>query len=116
MDSTVKPISAAPFSAACKRLHALFQVARDVLDHHDGIVHHETGGDRQRHQRQVVEAVVQQVHHAERADQRDGHRHAGNEGTSAGLRRNANTTRITRNTEINSVRSTSCTEARMVTV
>ena len=79
MVSTVKPISCAPFSAACERVHALFQIARDVLDHHDGVVHHEAGGNGQRHQRKIVEAVAQQVHHAERADQRDRHRHAGNE-------------------------------------
>jgi hypothetical protein len=32
-----------------------FQMARDVLHHHDGIVDHEAGGNGQRHQRQVVE-------------------------------------------------------------
>ena len=29
---------------------ALLHVARDVLDHHDGVVHHEAGGDGERHQ------------------------------------------------------------------
>jgi hypothetical protein len=55
MDSTVKPISWAPFERRLERLHALFQIARDVLDHHDGVVHHKAGGDGQRHQGQIVE-------------------------------------------------------------
>ena len=80
MVNTVKPISCAPFSAACEWLHALFEIAGDVFDHHDRVVHHEAGRDRQRHQRQVVEAVAQQIHDAEGADQRDGNGHAGNEG------------------------------------
>ena len=62
------------------RRFTLFDVADDVLDHHDGVVHDEAGGDGQRHQRQVVEAVAEQVHHAERADQRERDGHAGNDG------------------------------------
>ena len=48
--------------------HAVLDVARDVLQHHDRVVDHEAGGDGQRHQRQIVQAVAQQVHRAERAD------------------------------------------------
>ena len=46
---------------------ALLDVADDVLQHHDGVVHHEAHREGERHQRQVVEAVPQQVHHRERA-------------------------------------------------
>ena len=63
-----------------QRRVAFFDVALDVLDHHDGVVHHEAGGDGQRHQRKIVERVAQQVHHAEGADQRQRHRDAGNDG------------------------------------
>ena len=73
IDSTVKPTSRAPWSAACEARHAGLDVARDVLEHDDRVVDDEAGRDRQRHQRQVVEAVAQQIHDAERADQR--HRH-----------------------------------------
>ena len=62
--------------AAQRRLqprHAGFEVARDVLQHDDGVVDHEAGGDGQRHQRQNVEAIAQQIHAAERAE--DGNRH-----------------------------------------
>ena len=76
----VNPICSAPFSAASQRILALFDVADDVLDHHDGVVHHEAGGNGQRHQRQIVQAVAQQIHHAERAHQRQRHRDAGNDG------------------------------------
>ena len=73
IDSTVKPISRAPRSAACSGGRPALQVARDVLEHDDGVVDDEAGRDGERHQRQIVEAVAEQVHHAERADQRDRH-------------------------------------------
>ena len=57
---------------------AHFAVAGDVFDHHDGVVHHKARGNGQRHQAQVVERVAQQVHHAQAAQQRNGHGHAGN--------------------------------------
>ena len=58
MESTVKPISCAPLQRRLEGRHALLQIARDVLDHHDRVVHHEAGGDGQRHQRKIVEAVA----------------------------------------------------------
>ena len=74
-----RPDFLGPLQGGGKRVQAGFQVARDVLDHHDGVVHHEAGGDGQGHQREVVEAVAEQVHHAEGAQQRDRNRDAGNE-------------------------------------
>ena len=71
MEKTVKPISLAPSSAASIWLHALFQVARDVFHHHDGVIDDKAGRDGQRHERKIVEAVTAQVHHRERADERD---------------------------------------------
>ena len=55
-------------------------VARDVLDHHDGIVHDEARRDGEGHQREVVEAVAQEVHDAEGAHDRDGHGDARDDG------------------------------------
>ena len=40
--TTVKPISFAPSSAACMPVLAHLHVARDVLQHHDGVVDDET--------------------------------------------------------------------------
>ncbi len=60
--------------------HAFFEVARDVLDHHDGVVDHEAGGDGEGHQREVVEAVAEHIHRGEGADERERHGHAGNDG------------------------------------
>ena len=56
--------------------HPLLDEAGDVLDHDDGVVDDEAGGDGERHEGEVVEAVAQQVHHAEGADdgERDGDR------------------------------------------
>ncbi len=42
-----------------ERAVALFEVAHDVLDHDDRVVDHEADRDRQRHQRDVVEAVAE---------------------------------------------------------
>jgi hypothetical protein len=55
---------------------ARLDVPRDVLDHDDRVVHDESRRDRQRHQRQVVQAVAEEVHRAERPHQRERHRHA----------------------------------------
>src|SRR5208283_2436163 len=52
-----------------------FNVADDVLDHHDGVVHYEAGGYGERHQGEIVEAVSQKIHDPERAHQ--GERHGG---------------------------------------
>src|SRR5580704_3936146 len=57
-----------------------FQVAIDVLDHHDGVVHHKAGGNGERHKRQIIQAVAQQVHHAEGPDQRKRYSYARNHG------------------------------------
>ena len=69
IDTMVKPISPAPLSAASIGLHAFLEMADDVLDHHDGVVDHEADRDRERHERQVVEAVIQLIQHREGADE-----------------------------------------------
>ncbi len=55
IDMTVKPICRAADERRLQRRHALFHVADDVLDHDDGVVHHEADGNRQRHQREIVD-------------------------------------------------------------
>ena len=67
----VKLISREPSSDACSGVCAALDVPHDVLEHHDRIVHDETDREDQRHQRQVVEAEVQQPHHDERAENRE---------------------------------------------
>ena len=52
-----------------ERFHSRLQVPSDVFDDHDGVVHHETRGNRERHQREIVQAVPAEIHHAECADQ-----------------------------------------------
>ena len=79
-DTMVNPICSAPFNAACSGRSPGLDVAGDVLDHHDGVIHHKAGRNRQRHQREVVQAVAEQVHHAEGADQGERHRHARDDG------------------------------------
>ena len=93
----------------------LLDVACDVLDHDDGVVDHEAGGDGQRHQGQVVEAVAAQLHDAEGGDERQGNRHAGNDGGAkrAQKRYITPTTRRMVRTRVN---CTSSTEARTVSV
>ena len=72
IDRMVKPISPAPSMAACNGRLAHFHVADDVLQHDDGVIHDESDRQRQCHQRKIVEAVAQQVHHRESADDRHG--------------------------------------------
>jgi hypothetical protein len=109
----VKPICSAPLSAASSGFSPFLDVAGDVLDHDDGVVDDEAGGDRQRHQREVVEAEAEQVHHAERADQRERHGDARDD-RGGTLRRNRKITITTSATASISSNCTSSTEARMV--
>ena len=80
MDKTVKAISRAPRNAASQRGLALFDVAGDVFDHHDGVVHHKARGDGEGHEGEVVQAVAAEIHDPEGADERDRHRHPRDEG------------------------------------
>src|SRR6266404_8386843 len=56
IDMIVKPISPAPCRAACIGVFPLLDVPHDVLDHDDRIVDDKADSDRQRHQREVVQA------------------------------------------------------------
>lgn len=85
----------------------------DVLDH--GVVDHEADGYRQRHQRQVVEAVAEHVKHSERADQQSGTVTAGMI-VAQKFRRNRKMTITTSATVNIRVNWTSETAARMVAV
>ncbi len=71
---------ARPFQRRRQRLFPFFDIAGDVFDHHDGVIHHKAGGDGQGHQRQVVDREVEEHHHREGAHQREWHRHGGNNG------------------------------------
>ena len=73
IEMMVKPISPAPLQRRLHRRHAVLDVAVDVLEHHDRVVDDEADRDRQRHQRQVVEAEADQVHHRGGAQQRQRH-------------------------------------------
>ncbi len=59
-----------------ERLHPLFDMAVDVLQHHDRVIDHETDGDGQRHQRQIVQAETRDIHQPRRTDEGQGHRNA----------------------------------------
>ncbi len=76
----VKPICSEPLSAASSGRVALLDVAGDVLDHDDRVVDDEARRDRERHEREVVQAEAQQVHDRERADERQRHREARDDG------------------------------------
>ncbi len=99
-----------------QRTLACLDIAGDVFDHHDGVIDHEAGRDRQRHQRQVVQAVPEQVHHAERADQRQRHRNAGDDRGGKGCAGTGRSPCTTRPMVSISSNCTSSTEARMVVV
>ena len=62
IETMVKPISPAPLQRGVERLHALLDMAGDVLEHHDRVVDDEADGDGERHQRKIVEAVARRPH------------------------------------------------------
>src|SRR5271166_1893656 len=51
----------------------------DVLHHHNGVVDHEADRDGERHEGDVVEAEIEQIHRRELAEQRQRHGNAGDE-------------------------------------
>ena len=51
------------------RRHSRFEMPADVLNHNNRVVHHETRRDRQRHQRQIIERIPQQIHHRKGSQQ-----------------------------------------------
>ena len=53
-----------------ERGHALLDVAVDVFQHHDGVVHHQADGQHQPQQGQGVDGETQGVEEDEGADQR----------------------------------------------
>ena len=59
--------------------HALLDVAVDVLQHHDGIVHHETDGEHECEQGDGVDGEAHHVHQHQGADQRHRDRHQRND-------------------------------------
>ncbi len=73
IDSSVKPTSRAADQRRGQRRLARLDVAVDVLQHDDRVVHDQAGRDDERHQRQVVEREAEEIHHRTAADQ--GHRH-----------------------------------------
>ena len=77
IDRIVKPISRRAVHRRLERLLAHLHVPDDVLQHDDRVVDDEADGERERHQREVVERVAAEVHHGERADDRHRQREAG---------------------------------------
>ena len=75
----MKPICRAPLSAASMGVSPVLDEAEDIFDDHDGVIDHEADGDGDRHEREIIEAVMQQVHHAKGAGQRERHGDAGDE-------------------------------------
>ena len=79
MAKIVKLISLADSSDASKALMPLFHQAHRVFQEDDGVIHQKTDGQRQRHQREIVEAVAQKLHGDERQQQRQRQRHGRNQ-------------------------------------
>ena len=63
-----------------QRLLAFLDIARDVFQHHDGVVDHEADRDGQGHQRQIVEGIAEHPHQRAGAEQRQRHGDGRNDG------------------------------------
>ena len=70
MDRMVKLISRALSQRRLQRFQSSLHQAHRVFQKHDGVVHQESDRQRQRHQREVVQAVAQDAHGHERQQQR----------------------------------------------
>ena len=81
MVTMVEPDLGRPFERRLEARLSHLHVADDVLEHHDGIIDDEAHGQGQRHEREVVDAVVEQVHHREGADDGHGEREARDDGS-----------------------------------
>ena len=57
------------FQRRGKRRIARLNVAHDVFQHDDGVVHYKANTKRQRHERKVVQTVAKQRHHCECANE-----------------------------------------------
>ncbi len=68
-----------PVQGRLERRFPHLHVAHDVLEHDDGVVHHEAHRERQGHEREVVQAVAQQIHDREGPDDRHGQGQAGDD-------------------------------------
>src|SRR5665213_344999 len=69
---------------------AHFHVAHDIFEHDNRVVHHKAHAKRQRHERKIVEAVIEQRHDGERADDAHRQRQAGNDGGGQIAQKNKN--------------------------
>ena len=111
----VNATSCEPSSAACIARLAHLHVPHDVLEHHDRVVDDEADRERQRHQRQVVEAVAEQVHHREGRDDRDRQREARDDGGRQVPQEQEDHQDDEARSSSSSVSLTSCTDSRIVT-
>ncbi len=99
-----------------QRRLARLDVTDDVLDHHDRVVDDEADRDGEPHQRQVVEAVAEQIHDAEGRDQRQRDREARDHGRPDIAQEQRRSPARRAPTVSISVNCTSCTDALMVCV
>ncbi len=72
----MKPISLRAVERRRHHVLAHLHVAHDVFEHHDRVIDDEADRERDRHQRQIVERVVERPHHRERPDDRHRQRQA----------------------------------------
>ena len=70
MARIVKLISLAEFSVASSALCPVLHQPHRVFQKHDGVIHQEPDRQRECHQREVIQAVAQNVHHQEGQQQR----------------------------------------------
>src|SRR5581483_6905866 len=75
----------APLQGGDEPVLAQLQVAEDVLEDDDRVVHQDANGQRQRHQRHHVQREAQEEHHDERRDERRRNRQQNDEGRPEGV-------------------------------
>ena len=75
MVMTGPAISRAPLQRGIERRHALFDMAMDVLDDHDGVIDHKPDGQHEGEKRQEIDRIAERQEQHRDADQRQRDRH-----------------------------------------
>ena len=68
------------FERGLHRAFTLFNIAGNIFDHHNRVIDHKASRNRQRHQGQIVDRKIAEIHHGKRTDQRKRHRDTRNDG------------------------------------
>ena len=75
------------FARGFERFQSERNIAFDVLNDNDGVIHDNADGEHQTKERQIVDGKAERMHHGKRANQRNRHRRERNDRRAPGLKK-----------------------------